>query len=452
MRTSARLRLQLLAQNGLFALLLVAGALLAVYALKDNRVQWDLTQSQRNTLSQGTRDVLGKMNGPIHITAYATTQDPTLGDVRRLISDFVAPYKRAKPDLTLAFVDPREQPKQTTAANVRSNGELVIEYGQRSEHLTNLNEQAMANLLQRLARSQERLVMYVDGHGEPKLDGQANFDLGDFGRQLGSKGFRMQALNLAVAPEVPDNASVLVVTPPRVDLLKGEVDKIKRFLERGGNLLWLIEQEPLHGLQPIAEYLHLQLTPGVVVDPAAARLGIEPTIALSASYGSHPITETFSAFNTAFPFVRRIAVDPEAMGWHATTLVEVAANGWVETGELTKDVRFDQGRDVRGPVPIAVALERSQGGRTQRVVAIGGSNFLSNAFVGLLSNQDLGTNILNWLAEDESLVTIQPRARIDSELNLTQTSLAVIAIGFLVFLPAAFLFAGGMIWWRRRRG
>ena len=218
MKTSARLRLQMLAQNGLFALLLVAGAFLAVYAVKDSRLQWDLTQSQRNTLSPGTREVLAKMNGPIRITAYATTRDP---EVRRLISDFVAPYKRAKPDLTLAFVDPREQPKQTAAANVQSNGELVIEYGPRSEHLTSFNEQAMANLLQRLARSQERLIMYVDGHGEPKLDGQANFDLGDFGRQLGSKGFRIQALNLAISPEVPDNASVLVITPPRVDLLKG---------------------------------------------------------------------------------------------------------------------------------------------------------------------------------------------------------------------------------------
>jgi len=451
MKTSARLRVQLLVQNGLFALLLIAGAFLAVYALRDSRLQWDLTQNQRNTLSPGTLEVLSKMKGPISITAYATTQDPTLGDLRRPISDFAAPYKRAKSDLTLAFVDPREQPKLTAAANVRTNGELVIEYGQRSEHLTDLNEQAMANLLQRLARSQERLIMYVDGHGEPKLDGQANFDLGDFGRQLSTKGFRIQALNLAVAPEVPDNASVLVLAPPRADLLKGEVDKIARFLERGGNLLWLIDQEPLHGLKPIAEYLHLQLTQGIVVDPAAAKLRIEPTIALSASYGTHPITEMVSSYNTAFPMVRRIAVDPEAKGWQATTLVEVAANGWVETGDLTKDIRFDPGHDVRGPVPIAVALERTQSGRSQRVVVIGGSSFLSNTFVGLTSNRDLGTNILNWLAEDENLITIQPRARVDSELNLTQTSLAVIAIGFLAVLPVAFLFAGGMIWWRRRR-
>jgi hypothetical protein len=85
------------------------------------------------------------------------------------------------------------------------------------------------------------------------------------------------------------------------------------------------------------------------------------------------------------------------------------------------------------------------------VVAIGGSSFLSNSFVGLLSNLDLGTNILNWLAEDDSLITIQPRARTDSELNLTRGALAAVSIGFLLLLPAAFLFAGGMIWWRRRR-
>ena len=451
MKTSPRLRLQILAQNGIFAVLLVAAAFLSVYLLKDSRWQWDMTQNRRNTLSQAARDVLAKMEGPIRITAYATPQDPMLGDVRRLIDDFVAPYRRLKPDITLTFVDQREQPKQTAAANVRSNGEMVIEYGARSEHLTNLNEQGMANLLQRLARGQERVVMYVDGHGQPKLDGQANFDLGDFGRLLGTKGFRIQSLNLAIAPEIPHNANVLVVTPARVDMLKGEVDKIKRYLERGGSMLWLIDQEPLHGLQPIAEYLQLELGPGLVVDPAAARLGIEATIALSSSYGFHPITENFSTYNTAFPAARQIGVNAEAKEWRTTTLVEVAANGWVETGSLDGRMRFDQERDVRGPVAVAVALERPRDKDVQRVVVVGCSHFLSNSFIGLLANQDLGTNMLNWLAEDESLITIQPRPRVDSELELTRGSLAVIAIGFLIVLPAAFLFTGGMIWWRRRK-
>ncbi len=356
------------------------------------------------------------MDGPIKVTAYSTTQDAQLGDIRRLIHDFVEPYQRAKPDMTLGYVDPREHPKETQAANVRSNGELVVEYGKRTEHLTNLTEQSMANLLQRLARSQERTIVYLDGHGEPRLDGRTNFDLGDFGRQLGVKGFRLQPLNLAVVQDVPDNANVLVIATPRAELLKGEVDKLKRYLERGGSLLWLIDQEPLRGLQPLAEYLGLQLTPGVVVDPTSAELRIAPTIALAASYGVHPITENF-AFNTAFPFARQIATKPENGDWRTTRLVEVAQRGWVETGSLDKDLRFDKDRDVHGPIVIAATLERKVKDKTQRVVVVGTSQFLANQYVGLLSNLDLGTNMLNWLAEDENLITVQPRARVDSELE-----------------------------------
>ena len=122
MKASAKLQTQLFIQNGIFALLLIAAAVLIIWVLRDNRVQWDLTQNQRNTLSKATLDVLKKMDGPIRVTAYATLQDPQLGDIRRVIHDFVEPYQRAKPDLTLNFVDPREHPKETQTANVRSNG------------------------------------------------------------------------------------------------------------------------------------------------------------------------------------------------------------------------------------------------------------------------------------------------------------------------------------------
>jgi hypothetical protein len=36
-------------------------------------------------------------------------------------------------------------------------------------------------------------------------------------------------LNLAVAPEVPDNISVLVLSSPRAPLQKAEVAKIRRY-------------------------------------------------------------------------------------------------------------------------------------------------------------------------------------------------------------------------------
>jgi ABC-type uncharacterized transport system involved in gliding motility auxiliary subunit len=450
MKASARLQIHVLVQNSVFAVLLVAAAFLLLWVVKDSSLQWDLTQSQRNTLTKATLDVLARMKGPITVTAYATARDAVQGDLRQQISEFIAPYHRSKPDLTLKFVDPNANPNETRAANVRMNGEMVVQYGKLTEHLTTANEQAMANLLQRLLRGQERLVMYVTGHGEPALDGQKNFDLANFGQQLTNKGFRVTSLNLAVAQEVPDNVNVLVLTAPGAAWQSGEVAKIKSYLVRGGDLLWLIDQAPLHGLEPIAEYLGLILTPGIVIDPVAKGLGGQATTAIGYAYGIHPITENF-AYNTAFPFVRQIATRPENSDWHATQLVQVAQRGWVATGKLDKELRFDKQRDVPGPITVAVALERKVKDKDQRVAVFGGSSFLANMYIGNETNLDLGVNVMNWLAQDENLITVQPRSGVDSQLHLTQGAVNLIGVGFLLLLPAAFLFTGGMIWWRRRK-
>ncbi len=448
MNVNRKLRLQLLLQNGVFVVLLLALAAGIAWVTRDIKTQWDLTQGNRNTLSPAATDVLKQLRGPVRITAYATAQD-TEGDVRKSVQTFLSPFQRAKPDLEVAYIDPREQPQKAQAAGVRVNGELVIEFNSRSEHLTNLTEQDLSNLLLRLARSSERQVMYLDGHGEAKLDGRANHDLGDFGNQLSVKGFKTAPLNLATAQDVPDNASILVIAGPRVDLLPGETARIRRWVEKGGNLLWLVNNDSLRGLQPLAEELGLNLVSGTVVDPRAAGLKLPATFSLATGYGQHRITEN-STLTSVYPYARRIA-PAEGSKWRFTPLVEVAPDGWLETDGINDNVAFNKDRDVRGPIVIGSALERDVGERKQRVVVVGTSQFLANQYAGLLGNMDLGINMVNWLAGDEALITIQPRNRQDLTLELSRAGLSLLGFGFLIVLPLVFLVTGIVIWWRRRK-
>ncbi|MCW5604314.1 MAG: GldG family protein [Burkholderiales bacterium] len=451
MHIDRKLKLQLLLHGGLTFVLLIALATLLAFVAGEYRKEWDITRTARHTLSPASLDVLGQLDGPVNITAYAMAQDERGRNLHKSIETFMRPYLRAKPDIRLEFVDPREQPKLAAAAGIRSPVEIVVEYRQRTEHLTTFNEQALSNLLMRLARSSERLVLWLDGHGERKLDGEANHDLGDFGRQLRQKGFHLNSLNLAIAQEVPDNAALLLIASPQTDLLPEEIGKIERYLKAGGNLLWLIDTEPLRGLQPVAEMLGLVLTPGTVVDFTLKPRSGPPVFAVGAAggYGRHPVVGNFR-LNTVFPHARQIGA-AESDEWRVTPLIDVAQRGWVEVGPLEAELTFDRARDLPGPVNIATAFERAVGDRQQRVVVFGTGHFLSNTFLGNGGNLDLGLNVVNWLSGDDNLIGIQPRPAADSMLDIDQNTLYLIAFTFLLVLPLAFIVAGATSWWRRRK-
>lgn len=437
-------------RNLLFVLLLMGIATGLGYLSYRHPAQRDLTFNTSNSLEPASLAVLAQLSGPINITVYATKQDANLGDIRKIIAEFLSLYQRYKPDIKLVFIDPEKEPEKTRAARIQLNGEMIIEYAGRSEHLTLINEQTLTSALLRLAHSTEQTVMYLDGHGERKLDGQANQDLGlIFGAKLKQNGFKINSLNLAIAQDVPVNTRLLVITQPQVDLMAGEVDKLLRYVKRGGNLLWLIDTGPLHGLEPLAEKLDLQLPPGIVIDPAATDMNAPVTWSLGTSYTPHAITRNFNLI-TAFPAARPLAWNDNP-DWQHHILVEVA--GWIshtDIGTLDSTPIFDNNRDIKGPVIIALTLNRNINDVEQRIVVVGNGAFLSNTFAGNGGNVDLGVNMVNWLARDDKLITLQPRVSKDSNIVLSRTQLTAISASFLFGLPLLLAFTGGYIWWRRR--
>src|SRR5690606_19336756 len=261
MKTNRKLRLQLLVQNSFFVLLFLILVFLLGFLSREYSYSVDVTHSTRNTLTEGSINVLKQMDGPINMRVFVSQDDA----YRKAISDFIARYQRSKPDITFEFINPAEEPRIAQEAGVRAEGEVIVEYQQREDRLIPpYVEQDMTNLLVRLSRSRERAVMYLDGHAERNPLGLKNHDLGEFGAQLEKKGFKLANPDLTLLSEVPSYGAMLVIASPQVDISEIEVAKIMDYVEKGGNLLWLLDDENLRGLQPLAEYLGLQITPGVV--------------------------------------------------------------------------------------------------------------------------------------------------------------------------------------------
>ncbi len=433
--------------NLLVTLLIIVSATGLYYLASHHPLQKDMTYAASNSLAEASIEVIEQLNGPLKITVYATEDDARQGNVRKIIREFLSLYQRYKKDMDVVFVDPQKEPELARAANIQLNGELIVEYAGRTEHITQINEQVVSSTLLRMAHTQSQLVMYLSGHGERKLDGIANFDLGiPFGAKLKQNGYKIGSLNLALTQEVPANTSMLVITQPQTEMMPGEVDKLLRYVDKGGNLLWLLDAEALRGLEPLAEKLGLILPPGTVIDPAAEQMRAPTDWAIGASYTPHPITRNFDLI-TAFPKARPLTWN-EDKEWQRHVLVEAANRGWVSRSGKGK---FDKAHDIPGPVIIASALQRNIADREQRIVVVGDAAFLSNSFAGNGGNVDLGLNMVNWLAGEEHLITLQPRSSKDSSISLSKNQLAIIGLGFVVVLPLLLSAWGVLLWWKRRR-
>ncbi|MES2182709.1 MAG: GldG family protein [Pseudomonadota bacterium] len=460
MNINRKLRFQLLVQNGFFVVLFLLLVILLGYLASQYRYAKDITQANRNILTQGSVNVLNQMKEPVNITVFATKDDASGGDnFRKGMIDFVARYQRAKKNVNLKFINPSEEPKLAQDAGIKNDGEVVVEYQKRVEHITPpIAEQEMTNLLVRLSRTNQQAVMYLDGHGERNLIGVKNFDIGEFGKQLEAKGFKFANPDLTIAQSVPSNGAMLVIASPQVDVSEVEAKKIKAYLEAGGNLFWLLDDNNLHGLQEVADYLGLQVSPGIAMDMASAQYGADARVSFASLYGEHAITNNFM-LRTLFPEAHEVtARGNDDNGWKVSNLVEVAPNGWLSSDKLVKNVKpvFNEKKDKRGPINIGVALERTYGKKGQRVVVMGNGNFLSNTFITNGGNLDLGVNMVNWLAGDDKLITIQPMPLKDINVTIPDTDSGRIIAwtvfhGFQYFIPLAMMIAGFFLWWKRRK-
>lgn len=448
MKTDRARRLRSRLQGITHLVLLATVLVLAAWLSQQYRYIADWTATERNTLTQMSRDVIGVLDAPMRITAFVG-EDALL---RTRIRELIERYRRAGAEVQLEFVNPELAPARARELGIRGDGEMIVRVGEASERLQRISEQSITNALAQLGRDRTRWIVFLAGHGERDPLGDSNFDLGDFGRRLRERGYRIQTLNLATQPAIPDNTDLLVLASPRTDYLPGEIARLQQYLGRGHNLLWLTEPGSGERLGELARTLGVERLPGVAVDASTELKGAQtPDFAVAADYPRHPLTREFDRV-TLFPQTSALRTGTDG-GWQHAPLVRTHRQSWTEFDELRGGTRIAHDADrgeVAGPLTLAVAATRG-GESKQRIAVVGDGDWLSNAYLGNGGNLDLGLRLFGWLAGDDAQMTIAPDQPPDLTVALTRPVILLIGFGFLLVLPALLAGCGLFIWLRRRR-
>lgn len=461
----------------LVGVLVFLGIVVAVNYLgvRQNK-RWDLTENQFYSLSDQTVKILQGLDAPVKITVFDKETDFDR------FRDRLDEYSYHSKNISVEYVDADREPTRARAAEVQSYGTIVIEYKDKVERITNNDEQAITNGIIKAMTGIARKVYFTQGHGEKDTSSQERTGYTGVTSALTSDNYAVEPLVLAQKPDVPADATAVVVAGPRTDLLQPEVDALKRYVAKGGKVMFLLdppEGADGNALPLITGFLkEWAIEPGndVVLDASGIGqlLGTDASVPVAAPpYPPHTITERFNVM-TAFPLARSVRpVDGGAGGKTAQPFVQTSAQSWAETnlkaltgGGGQVEFNADQG-DKQGPVPLAAAVSapateapppanatpnaQEPPKPESRIVAFGDSDFAANFALGIQGNRDLFMNALNWAAQQENLIAIRPREAQDRRISITADQHQRIMLLSLLVVPGLVFATGVYTWWRRRK-
>ncbi|WP_020558061.1 GldG family protein [Thiofilum flexile] len=455
--------------NSLFfyiILLAIIGGIAFVSTLFSYEFDW--TYGNRNSLSTNTEQLLKTINKPLEVVAYLPNDD----DLRTKVEKVIKKYQRIKPDIKFTALNPDLAPKQAAEDGVQYSGQLVLKLGeapnQQKELLTSANESEIVSALIRMTRSSERIVVFIEGHGERQPLWTESNGLSRLTDLLEKSGFKIQPHNLLRTQSIPTNASLVVLAAPQSELLAAEVKLLEEYIQQGGNLLWLQDPGELKGLTPLEDLLTIQIPIGTVVDAnerLQAMLGIKhPAVVPVIDYDPRSQLTKNLKIQTLFPFSTMIRSNPNeaknaAITWKVEEFLKTLPQSWLEVDPLQAKVVYDDTKgDIIGPITIGLSLVRSMesdkdsaANKQQRIVVIGDSDFMTNGFIGEGGNLDLAVQIFNWLSRDDSLVGIKMNPAPDLTFNLEPRMGVILALFFLLGLPLILIGIGVRVWLKRRR-
>ena len=411
--------------------------------------RFDVTAEQINSLSDQTRRIVSGLPKDVKVIKFAKTEDPVLRDRMREFRDL---SKR----ISYEFVDPELRPEVAQEYKLQGQQSLVtiVSSGTRTERLTTTDEQSLVNAIIKVTRDKLKTICFVEGHDEKPLNGSDADGLSTVERVLKNENYETKQINLiSTSNQVPAECAVLVIAGPKKGFLPQETAAIGKYLDGSGKVFLMIDPDTDPQLGELLKTWNIEVGNNTVIDTsAAAQLsGFGAGAPVVRSYAQHPITKEMMRVATLFPRVRSVKAGSAAKGdLSITEILKTSENSWAETELKGNEAKFDEGKDIKGPISICVAASRTVGDNEARLVVIGDSDFATNARIPFVGNGDLFFNTINWLAQDEDLISIRPKSATNRSITLTESQQRNILVLTILLMPLAVIGMGTYIWWKRR--
>lgn len=462
----------------------------------------DLTPGKAYTLSPATKQIVGHLDDLVTIKVFASSQLPTrvalmqhqvddlLRDLRSAAHDKIRVERRDPSSDASARNDAESLGIEPVQFNVVGQSELqvkngwlglAIQYGSGTQTIpfvssTDDLEYQIVSDIRALTRPKKPVVAIVDATASPNQQGSTT--LGQLTQQLG-KSYTVRTVSVTDSTQpAPDVTALVLIGSPSM-LPPAAAARYSAYFKRGGSALVLASGMRVNDRYPIAapqlvswnqvlEPFGVQIKNDMVYDLAANAIvpmstsgGVEvlqryPLFVRAHSTGASVVNRDVS--DVLLPWTSSIDTTKKA-GYTITPLLVSSRASGADTGSATIVPSQDWSQQGLASRLLAVQVAptvtgKGVGAQHGRVIVVGNSEFVSDRFVqNAAGNLDLVLNATDWLAQDESLISIRSKNVAPPPLSFASaTTHDTAEYGNMVALPAFVALLGlGHLLRRRRR-
>ncbi len=455
------------------AIALVLGAVVLVEAISfRHHKRFDLTGTNRYTLSDQSKKILKSLASNIKVTAFF---NETQAAEAQLFKDLLEQYKYNSPKFSYEFVDPDKNPGKAKRYKIDSYGTTIVESGDKEEKIFETGEENVTHAILKVTRERKKVIYFLKGHGEKSIDDVKEKGYSFARKEIENSNYEAKDIFLANSESVPEDADLLVLAGPQKPILSTELETLKKYIRKGGKAFFMIDPDTATEMVGFLEEFGVSLKNDIVVDSVSRIFGVDPSMPVVTQYGKHPIVKDFS-YATFFPLARSMSMTVNPVkNIQVTPLIRTSPSSWSESDfNLASggEAFFDKEKDYQGPVSIGLVVsinkkkedgpkkfkhafdpkedESEKDLKEGRIIVIGDSDFASNSRITVLGNKDFFLNTINWLLEEEDLISIRPNKSGGEIFTLSDTQKRLIFWIPLVLMPGLFILSGIVVYRKRK--
>ncbi len=461
--------------------------------LTRNSMRIDLTESKKFTLATQTTQLLKGIKEPVTMLYLENPMDPQ-STIR--VKDLLDLYQHYSSQVKYEVIDPEKEPLKVQALAPVSYGALYVMKGDTTgrvdpsqeqevphEKVSPVDENNLTNALMKLLKGESRVVYFTTGHEERSTEDREVDGMNFMKQMMEEEGYQCKDLQLATVEHVPEDAVAVIIAGPKTPFFETEIQTLNDYLTYGGKLIAMLDPQTDTGLEQFFEEnfgVHFGNDYVVENNPLMRVFGGSPIAPMIGELGTHAIVEPFGNMTPGIMFEMVQSVDlkddlPE--GVTGTEIIKTGAQSWaerdIEALKTSGQAGYDDGEDMKGPVPIAVALSKPAEKRISdatdeaakeevqdenveeleqqpetRIVLYGDSDFAANR--NYRSSLNLFLNSINWLAQQEDLISIRPKDDSGRPVMVTQFQARMLFITSLILLPLLVAIFGVVVWTMKR--